>query len=327
VVKWVPFDGSCARWDEVVGGLGGGFHQCHAWGEVRRAAGWQPTRLVAEQEGVTVASASVLIRRMAGTAVCWIPGGIAGPLEHAAKVFRVAVARVAGAPLVYCRMNDLREVKPSDAPSLESAGWRRPTSRLASGLTMAYRLDRDEPERLAAASGNWRHNLRRSARHGLTIERWTDPDPSAVAALYREMEGIKGLPLQHSETELRAILAYLQDQVILFRCLDADKRLLAVRAAGLFADGAWDLLAANGATARKVYASHALLWALFEACRQAGAVVYDLSGVDPVANKGVFDFKQGTGARLVESVGEWDWANFPGLRQAASWMLRRRGGE
>ena len=80
-----------------------------------------------------------------------------------------------------------------------------------------------------------------------------------------------------------------------------------------------------GGEARKVYASHATLWAMLDHCSRLGLCDYDLSGVDPVGNKGVFDFKHGTGARLVECLGEWEWAALPGLRRAVNWLVARKG--
>ena len=88
---------------------------------------------------------------------------------------------------------------------------------------------------------------------------------------------------------------------------------------------AMDLLAVAGGEARKVYASHATLWALLDHCSRLGLRDYDLSGVDPVGNKGVFDFKHGTGASLVECLGEWEWASLPGLCQAVNWLVARKG--
>ena len=140
------------------------------------------------------------------------------------------------------------------------------------------------------------------------------------------MEHLKSLPMQHSEAELAAMVALLQDRMVWYRCLDQSGRLLAIRAAGIFGDTAWDLLAAAGAQARKVYASHATLWALLEECNRKGLSWCDLSGVDPVHNKGVYDFKQGTGARLVECPGEWEWASLPGMRWVFNWAMKRRAG-
>ena len=88
---------------------------------------------------------------------------------------------------------------------------------------------------------------------------------------------------------------------------------------------AMDLLAVAGGEARKVYASHATLWALLNHCSRLGLHNYDLSGVDPVGNKGVFDFKHGTGASLVECLGEWEWTSLPGFRQAVNRLVARKG--
>lgn len=323
---WSEYNGDPAGWDARVEALDGGFYQSHGWGEVRRIAGWQPLRLMATIAGKDVAAASVLVRRHAGIPVCWIPGGPVGPVAHFSTEFRNFLCSLTGARLLYCRMSLLREASGPEDGVLADAGWRRPSVRMSSGLTMLYSMEGDTAERLARASGNWRHNLKRAGRHGLRIEAWDQPDPAAMAALYREMEGLKALSVQHSEAELEAMFAKLGNRIAVYRCLDADGKLLAFRAAGLFGTCAWDLLAAAGVAARKVYASHATLWALLEHCKEAGMAHFDLSGVDPVGNKGVYDFKQGTGARLVECLGEWEWASLPGMRFGVNWALKRRGG-
>lgn len=325
-MNWTQYEGDSAGWDARVEALGGGFYQSHGWGEVRRIAGWQPLRLLAIANNQDVAAANILVRRHMGIPVCWIPGGPVGPASCYDASFRKALARFTGARLLYCRMSLLREDRNDEASVLQGAGWRRPAIRMSSGLTMLYSLEGDSSERMARASGNWRHNLKRSGRHGLRVEHWPNPDPAEMSALYREMEGLKSLAVQHSEAELRAMLENMGNQIAIFRCVDSEGKLLALRAAGLFGDTAWDLLAAAGAAARKVYASHATLWALLEHCRTLGMLHYDLSGVDPVGNKGVYDFKQGTGARLVECLGEWEWATLPGMRLGVNLALKRRGG-
>lgn len=327
MLNWIQHEGDPADWDARIRALNGGFYQSHGWGEVRRVAGWSPLRLSAMGEaGEPVAAASVLVRRHMGIPVCWIPGGPVGPMTHFDGAFRSALARFVGSRLLYCRLNLLRRDEGGEASVLAGQGWKRPLRKMSSGLTMLYALDGDPAERMLRASGNWRHNLKRSGRHALRIEHWADPDPHEISALYREMEGLKSLAIQHTEDELGRMLEAMKTQIAVFRCLGDDGSLLAIRAAGLFGGTAWDLLAAAGIAARKVYASHATLWALLEHCRQAGMRHYDLSGVDPVANKGVYDFKQGTGAQLVECLGEWEWASLPGMRLGVNWALGRRAG-
>jgi hypothetical protein len=47
-------------------------------------------------------------------------------------------------------------------------------------------------------------------------------------------------------------------------------------------------------------------------------------GVDAVHNKGVYDFKRGTGAREVRYLGEWDAARPAPVRAVARRMIRRQ---
>lgn len=325
MVIWERFQGPADEWDGYVAAFSGGFYQTHGWGEVRRVAGWQPLRVLARQSEQVVAVASVLVKRKAGIAVCWVPGGPLGASELLDRKFRSALSSALQTKLCYCRISLLRAGLEAEATSLVAARWKRPAVAMSSGMTMSYSLVGDQTERLTRTSSNWRHNLKRSGRHDLRIEHWEKPDLEAISALYREMESLKSLPVQHTEAELHAIFAQCANQVVVYRCVDAEGRLLAVRAAGLCGATAMDLLAVAGAQARKIYASHATLWALLDHCSRLGLREYDLSGVDPVGNKGVFDFKHGTGATLVECLGEWEWASLPGLRKAVNFLVARKG--
>ena len=325
-MNWRDFNGDAKAWDGTLADFAAGnFYQSHAWGEYRGEMGWQPLRVVGTGEGANVATmAQMLVRRQFGAAIVWVPGGPAGDFRHWAAALPDLLRSRFGMA-AYCRVNVLREHQPAAESLLPVAGWRRPQVRLGTGLSLELDLRPTAAERMALTSGNWRHNLRRSGKYGLTVEPWSNPDAAQMAAVYREMEDYKGLVQQHSEQALRSMLRHLGASVTILRCLDDQGNLLAFRAAGIFGGRAWDLLAAATPTARKVYASHALLWALTEACREQGALTYDLGGADPVANKGVFDFKRGTGARLFEYTGEWEWAGMPLLGRAVGLLMKHRG--
>jgi len=51
---------------------------------------------------------------------------------------------------------------------------------------------------------------------------------------------------------------------------------------------------------------------------------YDLGGIDPHENPGVYKFKRQTGARPIEFLGEWDWATSSWLRWLGNWAIWRR---
>jgi hypothetical protein len=318
--------GEPVDWDAALIRLPGwSLYQSSAWGRYRQAMGWQVVRAVGrDAQQAIVAMAQMLVRRRLGLRIIWIPGGPAGELRLWADSLGEFIGKQFG-PLAYCRLNVLGERDASDAGALLKGQWRRPQMRLSSGLSLKLDLRPPDQERMFATSANWRHNLRRSAKYDLTVEHWARPDATRMAAVYRDMEELKGLGLQHSEADLRAMINSLGKNLLVFRCLDSDGNLLAFRAGGVFGDQAWDLLAAATRAARKVYASHATLWALLEACRAEGAVDYDLGGVDPVRNKGVSDFKHGTGARMVEYLGEWEWTRLPLLAGAVGLLMKRRG--
>lgn len=321
--EWRIFDGGGAAWDAALLALPGhNFYQCHAWGEVKRRLGWEVCRLVREE-----ACAQVLVRRYSlGLVLAWIPGGVAGDPDAWASSLNTAIRDCTGATMLYVRINALQVAEAASNAQLTQAGWRKPAARLEKGLSLWCDLGADEAQRLTRASGNWRHNLKRSGNHGLRVSEWTDPDTTAMGNIYRALEGHKGLALQVTDAALDAYVALLGRQMILMRCDNREGRAIALRAAVLFGDTAWDFLAAATPEARKVYASHATLWALQCACAGRGVSRYDMGGADPEGNKGVFDFKRGVGADLLEYAGEWELASNPLVCMAANAAIRRRGG-
>jgi lipid II:glycine glycyltransferase (peptidoglycan interpeptide bridge formation enzyme) len=52
---------------------------------------------------------------------------------------------------------------------------------------------------------------------------------------------------------------------------------------------------------------------------------YDMGGVDPDGNKGVFDFKRGLGAQPLAYLGEWAWTSSAWVRILANQVLRWKG--
>lgn len=323
-VAWDLFDGCQEEWDKLLIDLGAPIlHQCFAWGEYRRYGGWTPLRMCARsEEGRIDAACQLLIKRKFGVNVVWAPGGPSGDISCMGTSFVQALRERLGA-LVYFRMNSLRLKRVEEEESLLRQGWRRPRAKLGTGLTLDLNLRPTQDERLRRTSGNWRHNFRRSSKYALRIERWERPEPAQIAALYREMEQLKGRVERVPESDLEPLLKCLGDQLLVYRALDVDGRTVAIRAAALFGLKAWDLLAAAGATARKTYATHATFWALAEACRQRGAADFDMGGADPIGSQGVFNFKQGTGALLIEYLGEWEYSTFAFLQPLANISMAR----
>jgi len=300
-------------------------YQSHCWGDHKSRFGWIPHRMKATKGDRIVAAAQVLVRRFPfGIAVAWVPGGPVGLVESWGRPFRSAVEDALGARHLYCRVYPLRERVRQDQEQMVAAGWQRTQWSMNSGTSLAYALTGSEDDRMGRASGNWRHNLRRSRKYAHAVGVWETPDPEQLLQVYKAMQSHKGLQEQISRAALVSILAAFGKKCIVVRCNDEQGHLLALRGALLLGSKGWDIFAAATPRARKVYASYATFWELMKQCASRKVLSYDMSGVDPVAGKGVYDFKKGTGASELEYLGEWDWATSSIIQRTANWLIRRR---
>lgn len=326
MLSWTSWEGSPAEWDALLLKFSDyTFHQCYEWGEHKRRTGWTPYRLTLTDDGNAVGMAQVLMRRFpVGVAVAWVPGGPIGPAKVWGKPFRDAVRRVGRATLLYCRISPLRERVAGDVETMMSNDWCMAISPLSSGKSLTYTPAEPESVREGLASRNWRHNLRRSTKQGHTVRLWSTPNPDEMLEVYRAMQTHKNLSEQISRPALLSILEGFGPRCVIVRCDDAQGQLLAFRGALVFGKKGWDVFAAATPDARKVYASHAAFWELMHQVAARGVSCYDMGGVDAEGNKGVYDFKKGTGATGVSYLGEWDWATSPLLRRAANYLTKRR---
>lgn len=315
-----------ADWDDRLSAFADhSIYQTCAWGEHRRAMGWTPYRWACHAGNTIISMAQGLVRRYrCGIGVIWIPGGPVGDIGAWGQELQECIRRDTRLNFIYCRLNLSRASDRNDSMRLAAGGWRPPRSPLTSAASLLYDLTQAESDRIRASSKNWRHNLKRSHKGSFTVAPWANPNVAEMRAVYEEMEGLKRLPLQHSDANLRSLYEHLDKHLITYACRDPQGKLLAFRACAVFGDKAWDMLAATSAAGRKTYASYATFWALTQECHRRGIWQYDLSGIDREANRGVYDFKTGTGAAPIEYLGEWEWAS-PGLfALPANWLIGRR---
>lgn len=299
-------------WDAALARVAGAtIFQSSRWARHKADFGWRPVRALAGPESAPGAAVQVLAKDLPGGArLLWARGGPVGDPALWTVELQEVLSRAAGGGVVYGRLCSYQESKLATLEALAAAGWTRPSRPLDRNMTYLLDLAPEAEALRAGLSSNWRHNLKRGESRA-AISAWDEPDPKEMARLYVEMESFKGLPPQHREDSLASLARTLGPALILKRAV-VDGRTVALRACAVFGGTAVDLLAAACEEARKVYASYALLWSLLLEAKKRGAATYDLGGADPDAARGVADFKKGVGARLIETVGEWDFAR-PGL--------------
>ena len=153
-------------------------------------------------------------------------------------------------------------------------------------------------------SKNWSRNLRRSYKLPQPVE-LKGPLPHStlldICRIYSETVMLKNLKSSLSPGDIVALNDIFRDK-LLFSLLYKDDQLLSVRAALIFGSGALDILSATSSLGRKTYASHRVTSSLLSTLYSKFSIsYYDLNGVDPTNNPGVYNFKAGIGGTLVHS--------------------------
>ena len=327
--NWQVWDEADSRWDLIISQFSdGSIYQTTKWAKHKESSGWQVIRLVKLDRNHPVAAAQCLFRRgPLGSVVIWVAGGPIGDIDSVSSDFVNIVKQQTSARFLYIRVAVMRQTDAASANALTTQGWRQSSAIIGTKSSLVHSLDVEESIRRSRCSSNWKRNLKRSAQNeGLTYI-CKSPDAKSIADAYAQMDefkDIKGVSLARSSDDLQSVINTFGDSLILVRSDDKDGAPLAIRGALLFNVTAWDFIAVTTPAGRKKYASHAVFWALAEQCFQLGIKQFDLGGIDPVNNRGVYDFKKGTGTTQVDYLGEWETSSPTWFRGIASRLISRK---
>ena len=323
--QWSEFVGTDDQWDNKLILLSEScVYQSSIWSKHRADFGWKSIRLVSETNGCC---AQVLYRSVFGTTIAWIPGGPTGEISEINKELVTTIRRLTKNSRVFARLNLLQEATISFEQTLIANQWRRAKTKLSSGLSLIYSLSLDEPTRRIALSANWGRNLRRGESRNSAPYLWRDVNATEVAALYQQLADYKEIVSNSdipSLENIKSLIDSCRNRLTVYRCDDDSGKPLAIRGALIFGDKAWDILAAVSPQGRKQYSSYVTAWALLNHCANSGVLRYDLSGIDPVNNKGVYDFKHGVGATEIKYIGEWECGDPTFIQPVVGRLLKYR---
>jgi len=92
----------------------------------------------------------------------------------------------------------------------------------------------------------------------------------------------------------------------------------------------WYTYGASSTNGRELRPSNAIQWQMMRDARDAGAGIYDMRGIAATLNEksplfGLLRFKIGTGGKVIQYVGEWDFVLKPLIYKAFRVALARRG--
>ncbi len=300
--------------------------QTFEFGQFNKESGWQPVHFVAfdKNEKPSAMMLGLLRRFPFGFGFMWCIGGPVGAAENWSESLPPTVREVFKLKRLYFRFRCDRERDIKDVLLLYHKNWMPGFYRMTSGLTMKLDISRDSETVFSELSGKWRRNLRLARKNDITVRRSINPDVGELRSVFDELEKRKGLPPLFSSEKLENLFKHHRGNLILFRGEDGAGDLLSFRGVLINGNQACDFFAATGEKGRKMLASYFVFWEVLEHCRKLGVTSYDLGGIDPFANRGVYTFKKETGAKEVELLGEWDWASSFWLRLVGNFLIWKK---
>ncbi len=193
---------------------------------------------------------------------------------------------------------------------------------------------KSDEELLATFSQEWRRNIKKAEKSEVKVRQANFSDLETFYTLYKETakrDKFTPRPLNYfkqmwkSLNENSNILAEM-------RLYIAEQENICHAACLWVRVGkhVWYTYGASSTSGRELRPSNAIQWQMMRDARDAGASIYDMRGIAATLNEksplfGLLRFKIGTGGKVIQYVGEWDFVLKPLIYKAFRVALARRG--
>jgi len=268
----------------------------------------------------TIALADVRIKRIPviGGGIAYITGGPLVRKNHPRDAERLdACLGTLVAEYVRRRSLVLRI-----APALGSPDWNDqqasvfgshgfvPTDRARPYRTLVVDIDRPVESIRKSLDQKWRNCLNRAERNSPGFRCGESADLfKDFRGLYGQLLDRKGFDVDLDAGFYAAVQHGLGDgERFLVGIADIEGRPVAGHVSSILGDTCVYLLGASSEEGLQTKASYLLQWRTIEAARGRGCRWYDLGGIDPDGNPGVYHFKHGLGGADIRAPGPYEMA-------------------
>lgn len=174
--------------------------------------------------------------------------------------------------------------------------------------TLLVDVDRPEADIRKGLAQKWRNGLNRAERNNLAVRSGTGSDLfDEFRGLFRRLLDRKGFEVDLPADFYAAVQQDMPDPDRFVVSLASDSgRTVAGHVASILGDTCVYLLGATDEQGIQDKSSYLLQWHTIQLSRQRGCRWYDLGGIDPEGNPGVYHFKQGLGGIEVFAAGPYE---------------------
>lgn len=297
--------------------------QSYEWGELKAKTGWQPLRLIVEEDNKPIAAISILKREIPGIkkSIFYAPRGPVFDIEDE-KVFDFLLAEVkklAGQhKAIFLKIDpDVPSENKSFRELLLSRGFKSAeTGEGFEGIQPKYvfRLDitPDSETLLANMHSKTRYNIRLAERKGVKIK--TDCTKDDLKIFYQILleTTARDKFLVRSYSYFEDMWDYLVERGYgkLFLA-EYNGEYIAGTLALIFGKKTWYLYGASSNKHRNVMPNYLIQWTMIQWAKEQGCTLYDFRGVPGDLSEdnplyGLYRFKKGFNGVYTEFVGEFD---------------------
>ncbi len=255
------------------------------------------------QEIAGVATIRVRTLPLIGGGIAYVTGGPLTRQARAGDVRRLGhCLQTLSAEYVERRGLVLRVLAPVGSPpwnerastAFVGAGM-TPTDRSRRYRTLLLEIDRPLDEIRAGCSKYWRRNLRRAEQRPFVVQSGTTVDLfEPIQTLYARLRDRKGFHAPFDADFFRALQPDLPgDEQLTASVVQLHGEPVAGLVTSMLGDTCMPLLLAVDVEGLRGYAVYLLQWHSIVMARTRGLSYYDLGGIDPERNPGVYNFKLG----------------------------------
>ena len=194
--------------------------------------------------------------------------------------------------------------------------------------------DKSDGELLASFSQEWRRNIKKAEKNEVKVRQASFGDLETFHTLYKETakrDKFTPRPLNYFKQMWKS-LNENSNNLAEMRLYIAEQENICHAACLWVRVGkhVWYTYGASSTSGRELRPSNAIQWQMMRDARDAGASIYDMRGIAATLNEksplfGLLRFKIGTGGKVIQYVGEWDFVLKPLIYKAFRVALARRG--
>lgn len=300
------------------------------WGEYKRRLGWLVKRIIiSDQSGRKLGLVQYQVRKRGparfilaqGCPILTDSGSYQAKEVFEAFIAHLDLGRLDLLSIKYHQF-ETSEVK----LALLTHGFRPVIS--ARDHTLEVDLSQSMDSIRSSLDSRWRNALVKSEKkYGIDVEYVRDPHErtavfEAFSTMYTVLKERKGF-YNNLNIEMYRKLA-VRDNLLEFQAVREDGELILVRIVHKSSHRWTDFYVASNERARAIEVPRLALWRAIEKAKQEGASIYDLGGIDPVNNRGVFVFKAGVTRSVAQGTPLWLYSRSAVVRDVAASILSRR---